>query len=145
MTDADGEPLDGSLNYRLHLPAGIPARDFWSIVIYDPQTRSELQTGQRYPSLNNARDQLQYNDDGSIDLYFGPEAPAEGSSNWIQSVPGKSWFTLIRLYGAAGKLVRQDLAPRGFRAHHHDSRALKEQSLMTHGASSEKLSYPSTS
>jgi hypothetical protein len=99
MTDADGEPLDGSVNYRLNLPAGIPAKDFWSIVIYDPQTRSELQTGQRYPSLNNARDQLQYNDDGSIDLYFGPEAPADGGSNWIQSVPGKSWFTLIRLYG----------------------------------------------
>ena len=99
MTDADGEPLDGSVNYRLNLPAGIPAKDFWSIVIYDPQTRSELQTGQRYPSLNNARDQLQYNDDGSIDLFFGPEAPADGGSNWIQSVPGKSWFTLIRLYG----------------------------------------------
>lgn len=111
MTDADGEALDGSVQYQMHLPAEIPAKDFWSIVVYDPQTRSELQTGQRYPSLNNARDELQYNDDGSIDLYFGPVPPAIGKNNWIETVPGKSWFTLIRLYGPLESWFDQSWRP----------------------------------
>ena len=48
--DSNGEYLDGSTNYRLRLPAEVPAKDFWSVVVYDPQTRSELQTGQPFPS-----------------------------------------------------------------------------------------------
>ena len=71
---------------------------FVSVVVYDPQTRSELQTGQPYPSKNNVRDELIENGDGSIDLYFGPEAPAGKEANWIQTVPGKGWFSLLRLY-----------------------------------------------
>jgi hypothetical protein len=97
--DSDRNYLDGGKNYRLKLPADPPAKDFWSIVVYDPQTRSELQTGQPFPSKNGARDQVAENDDGSIDLYFGPEPPAGHESNWIQTVPGKGWFTLLRLYG----------------------------------------------
>ncbi len=99
MVDADGEALDGSKQYRLHMPADVPAKDFWSIVAYDPQTRSELQTGQPYPSRNSERDDLWYNDDGSVDIYFGPEPPAGYENNWIETVPGKGWFTLLRLYG----------------------------------------------
>jgi hypothetical protein len=71
--DRDGKYLDGSKTYRLKIPADPPAKDFWSMVIYDPQTRSELQTGQPYPSKNNKRDDLIYNEDGSVDLYFGPK------------------------------------------------------------------------
>ena len=99
MVDADGNAFRGADRYRLHLPPDIPAKDFWSIVVYDPQTRSELQTGQRFPSRNNLRDDLRFNDDGSIDLYFGPEPPSGYENNWIQTVPGKSWFTILRLYG----------------------------------------------
>ena len=97
--DSAGEYLDGAETYRLTLPADPPAKDFWSIVVYDPQTRSELQTDQPFPSKNGTRDELQANDDGSIDLYFGPEPPSGLESNWIQTVPGKGWFTLLRLYG----------------------------------------------
>jgi hypothetical protein len=74
-------------------------RDFWSVVVYDPQTRSELQTGQPFPSKNSKKSPLVYNDDGSVDLYYGPEAPAGMENNWTQTVPGKGWFVLIRLYG----------------------------------------------
>ncbi|MDV7136719.1 DUF1254 domain-containing protein [Williamsia muralis] len=72
--DASGAYLQGSSTYRLTLPPGIPARDFWSVIVYDPQTRSELQTGQPLPSRSseNNRNELIYNDDGSIDLTFGP-------------------------------------------------------------------------
>jgi hypothetical protein len=97
--DKDGNYLDGGKNYKLNIPADVPAKDFWSVVIYDPQTRSELQTDQPYPSKNNKRDDLIYNDDGSVDLYFGPN-PLEGKErNWTQTVSGKGWFAILRLYG----------------------------------------------
>ena len=70
-----------------------------AVVLYDPQTRSALQTSQPFPSRNNKRDKLITNADGSIDLYFGPEAPAGKEANWVQTVPGKGWFTIFRLYG----------------------------------------------
>ncbi len=90
---------DGAMTYRLHIPAGVPAKDFWSVVLYDPQTRSELQTGQPFPSKNQKRDGLGMNSDGSVDLYFGPRAPEGRQANWTQTVPGKSWFALLRLDG----------------------------------------------
>ena len=97
--DSSGNPLDGAKTYRMNLPANVPAKDFWSVVLYDPQTRSELQTSQPFPSKNNKRDKLITNADGSVDLYFGPKPPAGRDANWIETVPGKGWFTLLRLYG----------------------------------------------
>jgi hypothetical protein len=67
-------------------------------VVYDSQTRSMLQTGQPYPNKNNKRDKMLTNDDGSIDLYFGPKAPKGKEANWIQTVSNKGWFSLLRLY-----------------------------------------------
>ena len=98
-TDSEGNYLDGSKNYKLNIPAHVPAKDFWSVVIYDPQTRSELQTGQRFPSRNNKKAGLVENADGSVDLYFGSKAPEGKEGNWIQTVPGKGWFCFLRLYG----------------------------------------------
>ena len=98
-TDADGNYLDGAKNYRLHVPANVPAKDFWSVVLYDPQTRSELQTSQPFPSKNNKRDKLIVNADGSVDLFFGPNAPPGKEANWTQTVPNKGWYTIFRLYG----------------------------------------------
>jgi hypothetical protein len=97
--DRDGNYLDGSKRYKLNIPANPPAKDFWSVVIYDPQTRSELQTSQPHPSKNNKRDALIYNEDGSVDLYFGPNPPTGLERNWIQTVAGKGWFAILRLYG----------------------------------------------
>jgi hypothetical protein len=91
---------EGLKIYPLAKAANPPANRFISICVYDPQTRSELQTGQPFPSYNNVRDKdrVIVNDDGSVDLYFGPEAPAGKEANWIQTVPGKGWFCLLRLY-----------------------------------------------
>ena len=99
MVDAEGRALDGSARYRLWIPADVPAKDFWSLVAYDPQTRSELQTGQPFPGRNSERDDLHHNDDGSVDIVFGPTEPDEHRDNWIQTVPGKGWFLALRLYG----------------------------------------------
>ena len=98
-TDKEGNYLDGAKNYKLNIPANVPAKDFWSVVVYDPQTRSELQTSQPFPSKNNKKAGLVENADGSVTLYFGPKAPEGKESNWIETVPEKGWFVLLRLYG----------------------------------------------
>ena len=97
--DAAGEYLDGGRSYRLHLPANIPVKDFWSLVVYDPQTRSMLQTDQRFPSTGSLKEGLVFNPDTSVDIYFGPEAPSGKEANWVQTIPGKGWFVVLRLYG----------------------------------------------
>ncbi|MDY0170892.1 MAG: DUF1254 domain-containing protein [Thermoguttaceae bacterium] len=97
--DSEGRFFQGDKNYRLNIPKDVPVKDFWSVVIYDPQTRSQLQTGQPFPSRNDKQSTFVKNDDGSVDLYFGPNAPEGKEGNWIQTVPGKGWFVIIRLYG----------------------------------------------
>ena len=87
--DAAGRYLDGGRSYRLHLPPHVPAKDFWSLIVYDPQTRSMLQTDQRFPSLSSQKQGIVVNPDTSVDVYFGPEPPAGKESNWIQTIPSK--------------------------------------------------------
>ena len=99
FVDSKQNYLDGSKTYKLTLPANVPAADFWSFVAYDTQTRSELQTDQQFPGVGSNSKGLDKNPDGSFDIYFGPKAPAGKENNWIQTVPGKSWFTILRLYG----------------------------------------------
>jgi len=97
--DAAGHYLDGGRTYRLHLPPNIPVKDFWSVVVYDTQTRSLLQTDQQFPSVSSQKQDLFVNPDTSVDVYFGPEPPVGKESNWVQTVPGKGWWTYLRLYG----------------------------------------------
>ncbi len=99
FVDSQGRALDGSKTYQLHLPAGIPAKDFWSLVLYDNQTRSELQTDTPFPSIGSRKKDLIINADTSVDLWFGPTPPAGHEKNWVQTVPGKGWSTVLRLYG----------------------------------------------
>ena len=96
--DADGNYLSGGKTYRLHIPGPVPAANFWSITLYDASNASGLQNGQPFPSIGSL-DGLEMNDDGSFDLYFGPGLPRGApESNWRQTVPGKGWFVLFRLY-----------------------------------------------
>jgi hypothetical protein len=99
FVDAKGNPLDGSKTYRLHMPPNIPAKDFWSFTLYDNQTRSMLQTDQQSPAVGSLTKGLLVNADGSVDVYFGPKAPSGKEANWVQTIPGKGWNTLLRLYG----------------------------------------------
>jgi hypothetical protein len=99
FVDSTGKPLDGSKTYRIHLPPNIPAKDFWSFVVYDNQTRSMLQTDEQFPGIGSEDKTVVVNPDTSVDVYFGPTAPAGHESNWVQTVPGKGWNVLLRLYG----------------------------------------------
>lgn len=97
--EANGDPFDGAKTYKLHLPPNVPAKDFWSLVLYDLQTRSMLQTDMRFPSISSQKKGVVVNPDTSVDVYFGPKAPEGKASNWVQTIPGKGWFTILRLYG----------------------------------------------
>ena len=96
--DADGRALDGAHTYTLRIPADPPAKNFWSIDLYDTQTRSLLQST-AYPALSSIGGTVRAEDDGSYLLHFSPTAPAGRESNWIPTLPGKSWFPMLRLYG----------------------------------------------
>ncbi|KAF2415747.1 DUF1254 domain-containing protein [Microbacterium sp. B35-30] len=98
MRGSDGEYLDGARNYRLTLPPDVPESRFWSVLLYDNQTRSMLQTDQHLPRLGSQSGTVHTNPDGSTDLYFGPTAPEGKEDNWLQTVPGKGWWTILRLY-----------------------------------------------
>jgi len=97
-TDNNREFLHGGNTYRLVLPPNVPVADFWSLTIYDNETRAMLKNGTRFPNIDSYKE-LKTNADGSIDLYFGPEAPAGYESNWVRTVPGKDWFAMMRFYG----------------------------------------------
>jgi hypothetical protein len=97
--DSQKKPFDGNKAYRLHLPPHIPAKTFWSLVLYDTQTRSMLQTDQQFPSIGSQKKDVVVNPDTSVDVYFAPTAPPGKENNWVQTWPGKGWFVILRLYG----------------------------------------------
>jgi hypothetical protein len=96
--DKDGDWLDGSKSYRLTVPANVPVEQFWSITVYDNETRS-MTMNQANDAALSSYDKLAFNADGSADLYFGPEAPAGLESNWMDTSASKGWFVWFRFYG----------------------------------------------
>jgi len=96
--DADGNMLMGGNTYRLRVQVDVPVTQFRQIPVYETKTRSLIDTDQKKSTLSGT-DDLRRNDDGSVDLYFGPEAPEGFEQNWIKTKPGEGWLTLPRLYG----------------------------------------------
>jgi hypothetical protein len=100
--DARGHRLDGAQSYQLTLPPDIPAARFWSLTAYDNETRSMLQTPQRFPragSQSYPTPAATANGDGSTTITIGPEEPSDSpEGNWIQTTEGRGWFLILRLY-----------------------------------------------
>jgi hypothetical protein len=100
--DTTGEPFDGAKTYRVRLPKDIPAARFWSLNVYDNQSRSLLQTDQVYPRAGSQEypsPAAEAESDGSTVVYFSPTRPDDvPPSNWIQTDPDKGWFVILRLY-----------------------------------------------
>lgn len=111
VLDSNMKAFDGSKTYRLHLPKDVPVNDFWAVTIYDTQTRSQLQTSQNFPTVGSQSKGMVQNEDGSYDVYFAPAAPKGKEGNWLQTVPGKSWFTILRMYGPLEPWINKTWRP----------------------------------
>jgi len=96
--DGGGQPLRGENNYRLHVSANVPVSQFWAVTIYNSET-SALFLDLTRPTLDSLNKEMRKNADGSVDIYFGPKAPAGHESNWIATPAGKSWTPWFRFYG----------------------------------------------
>lgn len=113
--DSSGKPFDGAKTYKVTLPPNIPAAKFWSFTLYDNQTRSMLQTKQKFPragSQSFPSPAATSNPDGSTTVYFGPSKPdGVKDGNWIETVPGKGWFTILRLYSPLEPFFTKEWRP----------------------------------
>ena len=96
--DKDGHAFDGGQSYHLHVPPNPPAQQFWSVTLYDIDTRGLVQNKEQIADRNPRQPGLVKNADGSVDLYFAPAAPKGFEHNWIPTTPGRSWFAWFRLY-----------------------------------------------
>lgn len=109
--DSEKQPFDGSRTYRLRVPANVPVANFWAVTLYDSQTRSMLQTSQPFPTVGSQTEGFRQNTDGSHDVYFGPQAPEGYENNWLETIPGKSWFVILRMYGPLKPWLEQTWRP----------------------------------
>ena len=115
FVDAKDEYFDGSKTYKATLPPNIPAGAFWSFTVYDNQTRSMLDTPQRYPRAGSQSFPSPAADasaDGATTVYFSPTKPAGvNTGNWIQTDPKKGWFTILRLYSPLEPFFTKEWRP----------------------------------
>ena len=95
--DSAGEWLDGGSHYILRVPSNPPANLFWSVTLYDLDSRSLILNSQQIADRSSRMD-LRTNADGSVDIHCGPSAPEGFEHNWIPTVPGRGWFAYFRLY-----------------------------------------------
>jgi len=97
--DSTGTYLDGGRNYKLTIPGPVPARLFWSVTVYDSETRTIIDSGQGRGAVRTMFEKPQANPDGSFDIFFGPDAPAGRENHWVKTIAGRGWFTFFRIYG----------------------------------------------
>jgi hypothetical protein len=98
LRDNRGEYLDGGKSYKLSVPLPVPGKLFWSVTVYDSDTRSQIQTQQKKAALRSLFE-LKDLQGSSVELHFGPRAPSGEEGHWIETIPGKGWFVYFRIYG----------------------------------------------
>jgi hypothetical protein len=111
ISDSSGRPLDGSKSYRLHLLPDVFKSSFWSVIVYDNLTKLIIQNDQMWPSVHSNSKKLAVNPDGSVDIRFGPVATEGKAHNWLQTIPGKEWYIILRVYNAPESCFNQGWKP----------------------------------
>jgi hypothetical protein len=113
--DAGKNYFDGAKTYKVTLPKGIPEANFWSLTLYDNMTRSMLDTPQGFPSAGSQSyptPAAEPNPDGSTTVYLAPKQPdGVKPGNWIQTMPGKGWFAILRLYSPLEPFFTKEWRP----------------------------------
>lgn len=97
--DSADQWLDGGKDYVLRVPADVPARIFWDVSVYEVGDRLLIDNEQKKVNLGSLTDKLEFNEDGTADVYFGPDAPEGKEANWIQTKRDEDWFAVFRFYG----------------------------------------------
>ena len=95
--DSRGERLSGEHTYTVHIPANVPAKQYWSMIVYDVHTAAFIREAP-VVTLDSYNQAMKRNADGSVDIYFGPKAPAGKETNWIYTAAGKAFFPAMRFY-----------------------------------------------
>lgn len=97
IRDKDGEAFDGGKSYRLTVPPKAPVEQYWSVTAYDRQTHALIR-GMPRASRSSQIPEMQKNADGSVDVYFGPKAPAGKDANWVPTDPARKFELMFRAY-----------------------------------------------
>jgi hypothetical protein len=111
ISDSIGRPLNGGKCYRLHLPGDIFESSFWSVIIYDSLTKLIIRNDQLWPSVHSNCRKLNVNPDRSVDLWFSPLMQEGKPFNWLQTIPGKHWYVVLRIYNAPESCFAQEWNP----------------------------------
>ncbi|OZI51995.1 DUF1254 domain-containing protein [Bordetella genomosp. 5] len=112
--DDQGAFLDGGQSYTLTVPQPVPGKLFWSVTVYDSQTRSQVQTPQDKAALRSLFELKDVDTSRPLTLYFGPKAPEGQENRWIQTNPGQGWFAYIRIYGPEAAAFDKSWKPGDF-------------------------------
>lgn len=111
VRDANGDFLNGSNTYKLHLPPNPPAELFWAVTAYNITDGTMPETDQLLPSVNSYYD-IPKNTDGSVDIWFGPAKPdSVVDAAFIKTVPGRNFLAALRLYGTGVEFFDQTWKP----------------------------------
>ena len=109
IRDKDGDAYDGAKTYRLRVPPNAPVEQYWSVTVYDRQTHALVKNMPR-ASRSSQIPELQKNADGSVDIYFGPQAPAGKDSNWVPTDPARKFELMFRAYAPTKALFDKSWA-----------------------------------
>ena len=96
--DQAGQPLEGKTSYRLRVPANAPVTRYWSMTVYNRDTHTFIR-GARSVGRSSQTPGLKKNEDGSVDIFFGPTAPNGDEANWVPTDPKGRFEVLARFYG----------------------------------------------
>jgi hypothetical protein len=102
LRDSEGRYLDGGKTYRLTVPADVPDKLFWSVTVYDAESRSQIATPQAQAALRSLFELKDADPAQPVELFFGPTQPEGAENRWIETIPGKGWFVYFRIYGPEG-------------------------------------------